>query len=1791
MGSKEEVASARSVLTVEALRDRAKQVAQELERAAASLKDPGVLPNEALNSSIASLRTEYQAVHEVLERSANELGIPVTVELGSWCISDLEVLARSIEASVAARTAEAQRSSALGILQRIQSIRVLSGDPTTHAGALSEAERLAVEIQNAPSGETPAMVGQLVAGGHPLAALLRLVEHARDLTEGECELCRDSIASAFGANLAIAALLGRLTTTQGSSEPTPPEAVDLAAPPPNAVEVPSRFPVAPADPGEIQLAVETATERDLSELVPDTAAEPAESAVEPPEPVLADIPGAPGETAAELARRALESRYSSQRLRVLEALVWRLVADGRLAAARQLDRMHGQLSEGATASLPDWLLSSVILGQLLRSSTGSCAQELEKLFSGFSTSCFLPGNDEWNEATRVLMAAGTLLPAILAPVTNAPSLLRELEFGPELSELSRFCKVIAGFGDRGHPLDPNSLKDVTAQADWHARLGTLRSEVESWLKQAPTMTMLYAPATKVWQILVKAEGALHQLLAPIRTDGMDRIDAVRHECQRWKNPAFVDQEIQRTFRSLTKTKKAAKIEARALQQLQARVREATKLADRWIVLQESRPGPIRDFLLQQARQLRDEFAERYPLVVSELDRYLERRPTLYRKGAAHCLIETLGFLRQSFEPSSTFDLAEPEPHHALGADLLRFPELRLDQSLQPIIVGEDLTALFLKAIADGDRDWEVAFDARLEARDLEGSDKIIEILSGRNPVDPLLPALRARQEIAGREARAVLQADLDATQAEVETAVASGLVRETERSRLMAEIEEVRAALLSDRVPRFYTSRERLEGVRRVLVASKEEELDRARENMKSLALGPGDPERLRIQSAIDRADVWTANEYIDLIRRNEVLPEEADRRRPFQEFWPHCAREITEALGEQKLKGFRDAIEARSELAGLRFDLLDDSQLRRASEMVKTWTQIANHQNPPTREVRQILESLGFENPRITGNDSRQRRDAWMHVEAETIADRRLAPVSHFGSQARGRYRVFCVRDLPSADDLVRRVGDTAHGAPVIVFHFGVMSPEKRRRLTGLCREQHRTFVVLDDVLTVFLAAEKGIRLPVFFACTLPFTWLEPYTTTAGLVPPEVFFGRQAERESIQSPMGSCFIFGGRQLGKTALLRDVERVFHRPEKGRVAHYVDLKAEGIGYNLPPEDVWRVITLELKRSSVSISSRPEQQSVDRHQRAIRAWLEEDPTRRILFLLDEADTFLARDGERDFRCSAQLKGLMDQTQRRFKVVFAGLHNVQRSVRSSNHPLAHYGEPICVGPLIEKGQWRDARALIELPTETMGYLFASPDLVTRMLSQTNYYPSLIQVYAQALLRLVADPVSGVFDEANSPPSIVSGEAVDRAYRSIHDTIRERVRLTLQLDARYEVLAYALALEFLLGSSKGLPDGHSIAWFRSEALTWWSGGFEGYRGSDEAIRNILDEMVGLGVLREANPGRYTFRNPNVVAVLGTSEEIERELEREREKPLEYVPALFRRPDPVRGTDAPERSPLTVEQEEVLRARKNGASVVFAWELAGVAELKEFLLSRFGSRFFDMVSVDTDLAGFRHRLDALDRREPGGTTLICVEDEEAWSEQWLELALERCKNLRSQDRHVRFLFPAGPHRCWTLLDDAGSTGLIWSGEVDLVTLKPWADEALRQWFEDLALPCTPEDRRLRIPMITGCWPTVLYKLREFVRSGYRDWEETLRAAEHEALQLARRSEVFLSSDPNLIRAREILANLSELGTATSEDLVELTGDDKLVGRTLRWAELLHLVTRTADGAWKVDPVLARALG
>ena len=61
----------------------------------------------------------------------------------------------------------------------------------------------------------------------------------------------------------------------------------------------------------------------------------------------------------------------------------------------------------------------------------------------------------------------------------------------------------------------------------------------------------------------------------------------------------------------------------------------------------------------------------------------------------------------------------------------------------------------------------------------------------------------------------------------------------------------------------------------------------------------------------------------------------------------------------------------------------------------------------------------------------------------------------------------------------------------------------------------------------------------------------------------------------------GTNLVYGGRQLGKTALLRDVERRYRDLDRGVVVRWIDLKKEDVGYDRPADDVWAVLGKALR----------------------------------------------------------------------------------------------------------------------------------------------------------------------------------------------------------------------------------------------------------------------------------------------------------------------------------------------------------------------------------------------------------------------------------------------------------------------------------------------------------------------------------------------------------------------------------------------------------------------------------
>jgi hypothetical protein len=987
----------------------------------------------------------------------------------------------------------------------------------------------------------------------------------------------------------------------------------------------------------------------------------------------------------------------------------------------------------------------------------------------------------------------------------------------------------------------------------------------------------------------------------------------------------------------------------------------------------------------------------------------------------------------------------------------------------------------------------------------------------------------------------------------------------------------------------------RLDRLRKDLAECRGQQVEEARHRVSNAGLPADHPALARIQEVLDRGDIFSANDYLEMACRGEELPAAGTAPDPFLDFFPDKARDLDDFLAKRGVREFLRRLRAGEAVCGLELARVPRNLRDQAGEVLDAWFAASQRNRVSDEELRRIFAGLGFTPREVTVPPSQSGR-TWREVHTEPLRERDLCPLPAFGSEANGRYRVLCVWGRPTEQDLIGQVGET-HAA-TLVFYFGRLTVQRRRDLARLRVEHGRTFLVLDDILLAYLCGERGSRLPVLFACGLPFTYAEPYPVAASLVPPEMFYGRRREQAEVLAPMGSCFIFGGRQLGKTALLRDAEHTFNRTP-GHVAVWLDLKDARVGID---RDLWPFLHEVLKGRGILQASVPANVGPEKLLSHVEEWLNGDPERRILLLLDEADLFLKKDSDGGEAGTAgayahvtKLKGLMDRTHRRFKVVFAGLHNVQRTTRLENHPLAHYGEPRCIGPLLDNGEWREARALIERPLGALGYRFASPDLVTRILSHTNYYPSLIQLYCKHLLRHVSAPGRVHFDPKTSPHYLITEEHVEAAYQSedLRKAIRDRFTWTLQLDQRYEVMANVIAYHTLIEDPEGGVNGLTVAQIRDKACGLWEAGFsEGFEGSrrpmpEDAIQALLDEMVGLGVLRKSG-GRYGLRSPNVLLLMGSEEDILQALTRHREPSLDLIdPALFRAPLARDGHAARGlRSPLTAAQEAELKRRANGVTLLFGTVAAGLPNLRDALAQTFGYEFF-VTPAGPGLEAFA-ALKQLNERRKDGTTIFWVGPELSWEAEWVKRAAEKVDALTSDKAHVRVAFAADPILAWSLCADSDRLEALRERGVRVVSLEPWQDPAVRQWLEDCQFGPSDKGGREELRQVTGNWPMLLTEFHRGCQPG-GSWSDHLDRLKADLTRKERQAELARALGLDRTPQAEILRHLAEYRTLSEEDLATAIDDRHLVIPTLGWAELLRLADQ-GEAGWQLEPVAARLL-
>jgi len=322
-----------------------------------------------------------------------------------------------------------------------------------------------------------------------------------------------------------------------------------------------------------------------------------------------------------------------------------------------------------------------VLGRHVRHANGEIARLLQEDFSKFNAECFATSQHEWNTATKLLVAAATLQPALLAPNTGASAMLNKLTMEVELSQLSSYCRVIAEYGEKREPLDPHMLKKARGQNAWQADLDALKQAVELWCVRAARTTMVFPPATKVWRRWQEPKGLVHSLLQPVRQNDTTKLQVAKRTVEQLSDDAQIKREVEYTDRKVLGRLLGEDIPTRAFEPIRAQVHEAVGFVRRWIDLQESRPdqNPGKGAAREQAERLRHQMGNSQEAVVEELNSLRRRNPSILIAGAISCCRKVVDNIHSLLDPQISFPTEEPQPKPFLYTDLLRISSLHINE--------------------------------------------------------------------------------------------------------------------------------------------------------------------------------------------------------------------------------------------------------------------------------------------------------------------------------------------------------------------------------------------------------------------------------------------------------------------------------------------------------------------------------------------------------------------------------------------------------------------------------------------------------------------------------------------------------------------------------------------------------------------------------------------------------------------------------------------------------------------------------------------------------------------------------------------------------------------------------------------------------------------------------------------------------------------------------------------------------------------------------------------------------
>ena len=555
------------------------------------------------------------------------------------------------------------------------------------------------------------------------------------------------------------------------------------------------------------------------------------------------------------------------------------------------------------------------------------------------------------------------------------------------------------------------------------------------------------------------------------------------------------------------------------------------------------------------------------------------------------------------------------------------------------------------------------------------------------------------------------------------------------------------------------------------------------------------------------------------------------------------------------------------------------NKELRGGVSLIQNWPA----SKPATIDrISKLIQQLGFA-VESTSDITSTNEDMYnVTIKKKTGKVNYPHPIPAFGSLPENEgIRVLFLDGRFNTDQLIdkfREVNSVSQNT-IVILNWA-LSKEERRRFARKIKEEKslsKTFLLIDRVLLLYLAKhyQAGSISRILMAAGMPFAYNQPFCPKPNAdMPPELFTGRKTELEQIELYNGVNLVYGGRQLGKSSLLKMAANEIDGNENQRA---IVISIKGRNYT---EAALRV-SQELVINDI-LPEGSECSDWDMLSMYIRKRLKDQSENRIsylLLMLDEADDFIASSKEIDYRPITLLKEMLSPN---FKFVLAGLHNLSKfdhEFYANNSDFAHL-ESCVIYPFKRP----EATELLTHSLAYLGFVF-SDEVINLILAKTNYFPGLIHLYGQKLILAMTNEDYAGYSETETPYYEVTESHIKKVLSdpNFKDEIKSKLRMTLEVDGKENSPYYviALILAYLCYEEENKPQDERKTGFQIEEVIGKAKSDEinillDY--SREQMTELFKEMWDLNILTSKDD-LYMFSTEGFRELLGTREDVNTEL------------------------------------------------------------------------------------------------------------------------------------------------------------------------------------------------------------------------------------------------------------------------------------------------------------------------